>query len=66
MLDEYSDLLTINEQCEILQIGHNTAYSLLNNGFIAAFRIGRRWKIPKTALAAHLNLNRQGGLHNDR
>lgn len=50
MLDAYSDLITIDELCEILQIGRNTAYHLLNSGFIAAFRIGRRWKIPKTAV----------------
>lgn len=50
MLDEYSNLITIDELCEILQIGRNTAYHLLNTGFIAAFRIGRRRKIPKTAV----------------
>lgn len=50
MLKEYSDLLTIDELCDILQIGRNTAYHLLNSGFIAAFRIGCRWKIPKTAV----------------
>lgn len=50
MLDEYSDLISIEELCDILQIGRNTAYQLLNNGFITAFRIGRRWKIPKTAV----------------
>lgn len=50
MLDEYNDLISIEELCEILQIGRNTAYQLLNSGFITAFRIGRRWKIPKSAV----------------
>lgn len=50
MLEEYSDLISIDKLCDILQIGRNTAYHLLNSGFITAFRIGRRWKIPKSAV----------------
>ena len=47
MLDEYRDVLTVNELCEILMIGKNSAYALLGTHKIAAFRIGRCWKIPK-------------------
>ena len=39
-------LLTIEEMCDILQVGRNCAYELLQSGQIKAFRIGRIWKIP--------------------
>lgn len=46
MLEEYGDLITVEELCEVLLIGRNTAYRLLNSGELNAFRIGRRWKVP--------------------
>ena len=54
MLDTYSDIITIDELCEILMVGRNAAYQLLNQGQIKAFRIGNRWKIPKTAIIAYI------------
>ncbi len=39
--DSYNDLITIDELCDILSIGKNTAYRLLNDKKIKAFRIGR-------------------------
>ena len=47
MFDAYDDVMTLDELCEALLIGKNTAYRLLNNGEIPAFRLGRCWKIPK-------------------
>ena len=44
------EIITIEEMCEIQNIGKNTAYKLLKNKDIAAFRIGRHWKISKTAV----------------
>lgn len=41
-----NDLISIDELCQRLMIGKNTAYRLLNTDEIAAFRIGRSWKIP--------------------
>lgn len=37
MPDSYNELLTIDELCKVLQIGRNTAYQLLNSGFIPDF-----------------------------
>lgn len=59
MLEQYDDLLTLDELCEVLQIGRNTAYQLLNSGFVPAFRIGRRWKIPKTSIEEVLKTKRR-------
>ena len=50
MSEQENALLTIDELCSVLMIGRNTAYRLLNSGAIKAFRIGRCWKIPKTAV----------------
>lgn len=50
MLNDYNDVMTVDEFCEVMHIGKNLAYQLLNSGEIHAFRIGRCWKIPKTAI----------------
>lgn len=55
MLEQYDAVLTISDLREILNIGRNTAYNLLNNGDIQAFRIGRTWKIPKDSLIYYLS-----------
>ncbi len=46
----YSDLISIDELCEVLSIGKNTAYQLLKEQKIKAFRIGRIWKIPRQSV----------------
>lgn len=48
------EILSIEDLCEILNIGKNTAYSLLSNSQIKAFRIGRIWKIPRQALIDYI------------
>ncbi|MBQ6833229.1 MAG: helix-turn-helix domain-containing protein [Lachnospiraceae bacterium] len=49
------EIITIDEMCEILNIGKNTAYRLLANQEIAAFKIGRLWKIPKYSVLEYIN-----------
>lgn len=55
MLEQYDPLLTIADLREILNIGRNAVYDLLNDGSIPAFRIGRNWKIPKDAVIFYLD-----------
>lgn len=55
MFNNYSDLLTLEELCEILLIGRNQAYTLLNSGKIKALKIGRAWKIPKQSVIDYIN-----------
>ena len=45
MNNETKELITIEELCNTLSIGRNTAYRLLNENKIKAFRIGKVWKI---------------------
>lgn len=54
MFDEYPDLLTSSEVKEILDIGKNTLFELLNSGEIKSFRIGRVHKIPKPNLIEYI------------
>lgn len=49
ILEKYT-LLTPVDVMEILGIGKNTVYSLLNSGKLSAFRVGRSWRIPVDAL----------------
>lgn len=48
--NDYSDMITIDDLCEMLSIGKNTAYHLLKTGQIRAFKIGRIWKISRIAV----------------
>lgn len=50
----YDDMITIDELCEMLSIGRNTAYHLLNTNKIKAFKIGRIWKIPRDAVTEYV------------
>lgn len=47
-------LITVEELCEELMIGKNTAYKLLTSGKLKGFRIGRMWKIPRESLNRYL------------
>lgn len=49
------DLLTFDEFMEALQIGRTTAYQILASGELCAFRVGRRWKIPRAAVAEYIS-----------
>lgn len=53
MLENQDDFLTVDELCELLKIGHNAAYRLLNSGDLKAFRNGRVWRIPKEGVIAY-------------
>ena len=47
MLHEYPDILTVGQLQQVLKIGRNTAYKLLNDNVIKSKRIGKIHKIPK-------------------
>ena len=50
MLENYSEILTVDEACEVLRIGYNAMYDLLNSGKLKAYRNGRTWRIPRIAV----------------
>ncbi len=54
MLEDYSDVLTVEEVCSALRIGYNRVYQLLGNGVLKGFRNGRTWRIPKQAVIEYV------------
>lgn len=48
-------VMEIDGLCEILGIGKNTAYQLLNDQEIDAFKVGTVWKIPKKSVEDYIN-----------
>ena len=55
MLENYKDVLVIEDIMDILQIGRNSAYKLINSGEIRALRVGRNIRIPKVFLLDYLS-----------
>ena len=54
MFSEYNDILSVSDICEILFIGKNRTYELLNSGSLKGFRVGRTWRIPKKSLETYI------------
>ncbi len=57
MLSQVDDLLTVDEACELMKIGHNNMYRLLKTGKLKAFRNGRVWRIPKAGVIEYIRVN---------
>lgn len=55
--DTYSDMISLDDLCEMLTIGKNTAYTLLKTNQIKAFKIGRIWKIPRESVSNYVMKN---------
>ena len=54
MLHEYPDVLNTDEAAEILRVGFNTLYDLLQSGKLKAYRNGRLWRIPKKSIIEYI------------
>lgn len=54
MLSDDIEIMTVEEACEVLKIGHNAIYRLLNSGKLRAFRNGRHWRIPREAVRQYI------------
>lgn len=54
MLEQYPDILTVEEVCEALRMGYNAVYELLNSGKLKAYKNGRVWRIPREALVKYV------------
>ncbi len=55
LFKDYPDVLEVRDLQKMLQIGRNTALDLLSSGTIHSFRIGNRYKVPKTAVISYIN-----------
>lgn len=54
MFEHYDEIITVEDLMDILMIGKNRAYQLLNSGEINSFKIGRIHKIPKIAVEEYI------------
>lgn len=54
MDNDMTTLITVEELCDLLMIGRNAAYRLLNSGKIKCFRINRVWKIPRASVNKYI------------
>ena len=54
MNNEVNELITVEELCEVLMVGKNTACKLLSTGELKAFRINRVWKITRQAVTDYI------------
>lgn len=59
MFEQYEDMVTIDDVCQMLNIGKNGAYRLLKEGKLHAFKIGRIWKISKFSVMEYVTSNTQ-------
>lgn len=50
VIEQLPVLLTPKDVMDILGVGKNTVYRLLNSGVLQGLRIGRNWKIVETSL----------------
>ena len=50
-----NEIITIEQLMDMLNIGKNTAYKLLDSKAIKAFRIGNKWKIPLSSVYSYIN-----------
>lgn len=61
MNKQYADLkdlplsLRVEDLMPILDIGRNTAYSLVRSGQIRSVRVGRQLRIPRNAIIEFMN-----------
>jgi len=53
-LSNAPEVLTVAEAAQLLRVGRNQCYQLVNAGQLHGRRIGRGIRIPKTALIAFL------------
>lgn len=54
MLKDYPDVLTVEQVAQILNIGINAAYRLVNSQEIGYRRIGKSIRVPKVCVVDYL------------
>lgn len=55
MLNNYDDVLGVQDLCKILHIGRNTAYRYLNSNLIRNRKVDNKYFILKSAVIDFLN-----------
>lgn len=50
MFEEYNDIVTVKELCQMLKIGRNTAYKLVHSGQFKYILIQKQIRILKSSV----------------
>ncbi|MBU3153515.1 helix-turn-helix domain-containing protein [Clostridium estertheticum] len=56
MFENYKDVVNIEDLTQMLDIGKNKAYELINSGIIKSFKIGKVHKIPKVWIVDYIQM----------
>lgn len=56
-LSEYQDAMDIKDICEFLGISRVTAYRFIEKHNIKHLKVGREYRVSRTALAEYLGIN---------
>ena len=54
LFESFDDVVDIETFMEMLGIGRNKAYEILNSNEIKAFRVGRKWRIPRESVEEYI------------
>ena len=54
IFSNYPDVVSIPDLMKMLNIGRNTAYSLLQNGEVKSIKVGKQYRIPKQYIIEYL------------
>ena len=54
IFSNYPDVVSITDLMKMLNIGRNTAYSLLQNGEVKSIKVGKQYRIPKRFIIEYL------------
>lgn len=53
-MNDKTKTFSVHELCSMLNIGRNTAYTLIKTKKLKAFKIGKSWKIPASSVEEYI------------
>lgn len=57
ILDEYPNMLTVEQMCDILNINRETGYRMIRRGEFEFLKLGRVIRIPKSQIVDYIIVN---------
>ncbi|MBK5347001.1 MULTISPECIES: helix-turn-helix domain-containing protein [Bacillus] len=54
MFENYDDVVNVEDLMEMLNIGRNKAYELLQSGKVRSFKVGKLYRIPKVCIQQYV------------
>ncbi|MEI3895175.1 MULTISPECIES: helix-turn-helix domain-containing protein [unclassified Bacillus (in: firmicutes)] len=54
VFENYDDVVNVEDLMEMLNIGRNKAYELLQSGKVRSFKVGKSYRIPKVYIQQYV------------